>query len=201
MKKINIAVFFILALFMLTSCNNNKIHKDKTSKTGDSPAVVEFSKQITGLVLSVYGNEIEVQLSEKMGNNFAGSIGKIPNSEEFPDGEFSRPSGGKIPENIPEGMEERMQNKDFPNRENAGEKLQGQGENGFSKPNSGVGTEDFDISESIKLTEEKESYSIPVGTAVYSFGTEMTFSQITEGSYITIKLDDEDNIISVNILG
>lgn len=202
MKKIKIAVVFILALYLLTSCNKNDGSNEKTSEVENSSVVTEeFSTQITGLVLSVYGNEVEVQLAENMGNNFAGAGGKFQGYGEISSGEFSIPSGENIPEEMPEGMEEQMQNKDFSDRQNAEGKMQGQGENGFSKPNAGAGTEDFDISDAIKLTEEIESYSIPVGTSVYSFGTEMTFSQISEGSYINIKLDENDNVISVNILG
>lgn len=51
------------------------------------------------------------------------------------------------------------------------------------------------------LTNEIAEYTIPVGTPVYSFGTALSFSQISEDAFITIYMNKDGNILSVNILG
>ncbi len=62
-------------------------------------------------------------------------------------------------------------------------------------------TSDTDFSEMIELTDETMTLNIPVGTPVTQFGTEMTFSSITADMYVTISMDENDNITAVNILG
>lgn len=55
--------------------------------------------------------------------------------------------------------------------------------------------------EDIVLTQETKDYTIPVGTPVYSYGTALSFSQISKDAYITIYMNNDGNIVSVNILG
>ncbi len=57
------------------------------------------------------------------------------------------------------------------------------------------------VSDSIELSDESETYLIPIGTPVLLMGNNMTFSQITEEMYINIVTDEFDTIVSVEILG
>ncbi len=52
----------------------------------------------------------------------------------------------------------------------------------------------------IELTTETAEYTIPVGVPVYSYGTALSFSQISKDAYITINMNTEGKIVSVNIL-
>lgn len=52
----------------------------------------------------------------------------------------------------------------------------------------------------IVLTDSTAEYTIPVGVPVYSYGTALSFSQISKDAYITIYMNNEGNIVSVNIL-
>ncbi len=63
----------------------------------------------------------------------------------------------------------------------------------------GMGT--TGVSDSIELSDESETYLIPIGTPVLLMGNNMTFSQITEEMYINIVTDEFDTIVSVEILG
>lgn len=53
----------------------------------------------------------------------------------------------------------------------------------------------------IVLTNDISEYIIPVGTPVYSMGTALSFSQISKDAYITIYMNKDNKILSVNILG
>ncbi len=105
--------------------------------------------------------------------------------------------GGERPEGMTEGGGERPEGM----TEGGGERSEGMTGGGGMSGGMGSNQSSVDYSEQVTLTDEIKSYSIPVTTPVTQFGTEMTFSQITEDMYISIRTDDDDNVLSINILG
>ncbi len=217
MKKYIITTIIATSL-MLTACSaDGGVSSDTTSPAPSSEAVAETSstppetrpagasgmskpegasrpegaegdmaerKQVTGQVTEVFGNSITVEI---------GNLDRDAMSAQMPDasastegGATSRPTNGEMPEDIsrPEG-------------EGGGTRPSG---GGMMEGNAMMG-EGTDYSEIVELTGETVDYTIPVGTPVTQFGTEMTFSQITEEMYVTITFNGEDTITAVNVLG
>ncbi len=157
--------------------------------------------QTVGLVTEVLGNEVTIEIGEMQGGAGAmGGNGNMPEDGSMPEG-AGPPEDGEMPEagqrgeggSMPEGGQ-RGEGSEMPEgaeRPSSGSMASGGGMMG----------EGTDYSELVTLTGETQTFNIPVGTPVMQFGTEMTFSQITEEMYISIALDDEDNVTSVNILG
>ena len=140
--------------------------------------IVLQSIEVVGQVTEVLGNEIVIQVGTiNRGEGGDGQSGERPINPEGGGGQ----SGGGRPSN-PEG-----------GGQNAGGARPNMPEGG------GMSTQDF--SEIIELSEETKTFMIPVGTAVSQFGTEMTFSQIQEEMYITIGLDQDGAVLTVNVLG
>ncbi len=160
--------------------------------------------QTVGLVTEVLGNEISMQVGEGdfgpggMGGEGGPGGGSMPEGEERPEGAgppegTSMPEGGERPEG--EGPPEGMEMPEGASMPEGGGRPEGAGGGG------GAQMEDQDYSEIITLTDETRSYTVPVDTPVMQFGTEMTFSQITADMYITVSTDENDQVVSINILG
>lgn len=139
--------------------------------------------QIVGLVTEVFGNEITIQLGNmEQGQAFAGV-----NTDNVDTTKDSNGSDKKMERGNAE-MSEKMK-----------EAMDSGGAGGGTRGTGAMPTTDF--SEIVELTDETQSFNIPVGTKVQQFGSEMTFSQIAQDMYITITTDENDKILSVNILG
>jgi len=188
--------------------------KDDTTSTQED-LKSENKIQIVGQVVEVFGNEITLQVgimdsefanknTERTMNpegakNASGGQGQAEGDNPKSGGTMSadgempaggnRPTDGERPEGgtMPSGGERPE-----------GGSMPAEGANGASGQQ---GMAAMDFSEMIELTEEIESFNIPVGTKVQQFGSEMTFSQITEDMYITITTDENDTVLAVNILG
>ncbi len=149
-------------------------------------------EQVVGQVIEAFGNEITIQVGSMAGGGMGGQ-GEMPEGAgggERPtntegEGGGERPEGATGEGERPEGME----------------RPDGEGGTGMADGGMGGLSEESDYSEIIELTDETVTLNVPVGTPVMQFGTEMTFSQITADMYITISMDAEENITSINILG
>ncbi len=175
---------------------------------------------VTGLVTDVVGNEITIQVGEMAGGMGGGmpSGEGLPEGMELPEGaegfggaggmgdmtEEERAERQSAMENgeMPEGMGGRGEDANTegarPEGMNGGEGAMGGGQGEMGGGMAQMEGEDY--SEIITLTEEIKTYNVPITTPVVQFGTEMTFSQITEDMYVTIMLDENDNLTSINIL-
>ncbi len=221
MKKILLITTIITLLVIFTACsnseasatpatenNNQNTENMGANQNGEAGAMQMQGNSVVGLVNSVVGNEITIQVGEMQGGMAAGGQrpegsqnGNGENAEN--QGEAQRPEGEEMPARE-EG--ERTEGAEMPARED-GERTEGAQMPEGASAQGGMaqggmaGMEEQDYSELITLTDEEKSFNIPVTTPVTQFGTEMTFSQITEEMYISIILDESDNIISINILG
>ncbi len=227
MKKILILILTIILAGVLTSCssetetsqpavetvsqNNADSERPEGGNQSEGNRQPE-GQQTIGLVTEIIGNELTINVGE-MENGMSGGGGSEGGfqggelSEGMPQGDGERPEGtqeggGERPEGMAEGGGERPEGM----TEGGGERPEGTQEGGGTgrgMTGGGMSGEQssIDYSEVVTLTDEIKSYSIPVTTPVTQFGTEMTFSQITEDMYISIRTDDEDNVLSINILG
>ncbi len=224
MKKTLTIILAMLVVVSLSACSDDAQTTSATAQgsfseaAGDGQAQPEMNgSQTVGLVTEVLGNEVTIETGEMQGGAMGGG-GEMPEGfergegGEMPEGS-ERGEGGEMPEGfergeggeMPEGSE-RGEGGEMPEgfeRGEGGEMPEGfeRGEGGGMAGGGGMTGEGTDYSELITLTGETETFTIPVGTPVTQFGTEMTFSQIAEDMYIGVFLDDDDNIISVNILG
>ncbi len=158
----------------------------------------------TGLVTDVVGNEITIQVGEMEGGMGGG---QMPEGATLPEGsegmgdmtqeERAEMQNGEMPEGMtpPEGTGDRQQGAN-------GSAQRPEGAGGEGAMGGGIQLEEGqDYSEIVTLTDETRTFSVPVTTPVVQFGTEMTFSQITEDMYITVMLDENENVTSISILG
>ncbi len=177
------------------------------------------NKATVGQVTEVYGNEIVMLVGEMetaVGNmGGAGATG----GETRPEGAVGE-GGGEM--SIPEGMGtgERVDMGDVDveamreqfagagggdmgdvDMEAMREQFGGSGAGGGVMSGGASMLETEDISESIELTEEELSFYIPVGVPVTQMGTEISFTQITEGMYISVSMDAEGAVTAVSVLG
>ncbi|MFI3174352.1 MAG: hypothetical protein R3Y53_04005 [Bacillota bacterium] len=163
---------------------------------------------IVGRVSKILGNEVTIDLAEAMetggmmqnrgeGEGMAADGGQVGGRGE---------AGGEVSEDMMAQRQEAMASggggmSAGGGRSEAG-MTAGTGGGGMATgcgmASAGTTT---DMADSITLTGVEETYSIPVGTAVMQYGTEMSFTQITEKMYISLSVDDENNVLSVNILG
>ncbi len=226
MKKPMLFLTTILTIALFSGCSSDTQEQQQTGTQEAVPqgdtvqgegnsgdAMQARGNSVTGLVTDVVGNEITIQVGEMQGGSMMGG-GQIPEGMELPEGvEGERPEeagdgmgemtqeqreemqGAMQDGEMPEGMGERPEGMELP--DDAG----GRGEGGGMSGSGMASMEGEDYSEIITLTDESKSFSVPVTTPVVQFGTEMTFSQITEDMYITVMMDDDDNVTSINILG
>lgn len=143
-----------------------------------------FGNQVVGQVVEAFGNEITIQLGIM-------NVGMERGEGEMPDLEAKREEmtegGGMNREGMTEGA--------GMNREGMTAGI------GMNRGEMSGGMETAGFAEMIQLTGEEATYIIPVGTPVDQFGTEMTFSQIAEDMYVVIVMNEEDIIVSIEILG
>ncbi len=215
MKRISLILVAILMATMFVACsgseenapaaNSTQNAQENAPQNGGQNENGEGNMQargngITGLVTDVIGNEITIQVGEMEGGMGGG---QMPEGMTPTEGG----AGGGMGDMTEEERAE-MQNGEMP--EGMGERQQG--ENGGTQRPEGAGgagamgggmqqAEGQDYSEIVTLTDETRTFNVPVTTPVVQFGTEMTFSQITEDMYITVMLDESDNLTSINILG
>ncbi len=208
----------------VTHSSENMENSEKSENNGSNEQVGEAQRETTGksvvgMITEVFGNEITIQVGSMAAGNQGGmqngagmsdrQEGEMPEGEmptgempegEMPTGEMSANRGqGNMTSG--EGMSEEMMEEMQGMREQSGGNASGgMGASGMGS-NMMMGTETEDMSELIELTDETATYIIPVGTVVNQFGTEMTFSQLTEDMYITITMDEDDVILSINVLG
>lgn len=163
--------------------------------TGDrAEAMQARGTMVVGKVTQIFGNEVTIDLAEAM---------------EM-DGMMQNRGEGEMPEGMTGGgrgevggeMSEDM----MAQRQEAMASGGGRGEGGMNAGGMATGGgmaagTTTDMSDSITLTGVEATYSIPVGTAVMQYGMEMSFTQITEKMYISLSVDDENNVLSVNVLG
>ncbi len=168
--------------------------------------------QIVGLVTEIFGNSLTLQVGEAEGGIMLGgggaSGGERPQGEDgempedFEGGERPQGEDGEMPEGFEGGERPQGGDGEMPEDFEGGERPSGSGD-GANAGGAGMAgaTEEQDFSEIITLTDEEVSYTIPVDAPVTQSGTEMTFSQITKDMYISISLDENEQIVSINILG
>ncbi len=213
LKTTSLFIASLLCLTLFAACSSEESSSaENANSTGNAPEG-RGSVQVVGRVEEILGNEISLQVGEMEGGGPGGGqgagqgagdtsgagpdAGGAPEGEGTPEGE-GRPEGEGPPEGEgrpegggpPEGAASMTEEERTAMQENGG----GQGMQG------GMATEQ-DYSELITLSDEIRSFMIPVDAPVQQFGTEMTFSQITEGMYISVSLDDNDTVVSINVLG
>ncbi len=228
MKKIILFMVVIFAITMFSACGSEESTEattqsapteqaQGTAENGGAPPNGENGEGgmqargngVTGLVTDVIGNEITIQVGEMENGGMGGGMpegagGNMSDMTEEERAEMQAAmENGEMPEEMgerPEGMGERP--------EGAGEGAEGErpegagGQGGAGGMGGGMSQmEGQDYSEIVTLTDETRTFNVPVTTPVMQFGTEMTFSQITEDMYITVMIDDSDNVTSINILG
>lgn len=200
-------VGLMISTVMLGGCSSNEDEVEEPPKSpmqGEEKDTAQNQEartknQVVGQVTSVLGNEITLLIGE-MSEDFTG--GTEGDSPKRPEGgtDTAPPSGG---EKMTEGAE-RPSGGAGPNGGTG--PATGDRPSGGTPPSGGVAGSagagaGMDFSEMVELGDEEKSFSIPVGTVVKQFGTDMTFSQIQEDMYVTISLNDQDEIVSINVLG
>ncbi len=225
MKKLILLITIIMAIALFAGCSSQTEEQTQVQAQGETQqgdaqqggamgeggdgAMQMRGNSVTGLVTDVVGNEITIQVGE-MENGGMGEMtqeqrdamqdGEMPEGMEAPEG-----AGGGMGEMTQEQRDamqggERPEGMEMPEGEGGGRGEGGTAGGGMT--GGGMASmEGEDYSEIITLTDEIKTFSVPVTTAVVQFGTEMTFSQITEDMYITVMLDESDNVTSINILG
>lgn len=191
----------------------------------------EGATQVTGLVLTAYGNEITLQLA--VDSSTGGGVGEMSEgmgggegmTGELPDvGAASANEGTTMGKPSTETSTDTTGNSDAGTSnsdttmggdsvamgEMSGGMAGGTGEMGGIGEMSGEmggmsGSMDasvtVDYSSIITLSDETTLYIIPTGTVVEYYGFEMTFSQIAAEQYITITISEDGYILYVEVLG
>ncbi len=234
MKKILLITTIIASLAILTACSNSEAaalpadeNNGQSTETmgtnqngGEGGASAQMQgNSVVGLVSSVVGNEVTIQVGEMQGG--MGASAQMPDGAEMPeDGERGEMSedmreqfqNGEMPDDfeMPEGtargemsedMRGQFQNGEMPDDFEMPEGATGERQQGGMAQGGMASMSEQDYSEIITLTDEERTFNVPITTPVTQFATEMTFSQITEDMYISVMLDESDNIVSINILG
>ncbi len=208
MKKTLTLLLAILLVATMSACSTETQATPDSAQggvdgsTGDGQGQpARNGNQTVGLVTEMLGNEVTIEVGEMQGGAMGGG-GNMPQDGSEQEG-AQQPTDGEMPEGF-----ERPEGGEMPEGEGGQRGEGGEMPEGAQRPTGegmasggGMAGEGTDYSELITLTGETKTYNIPVGTPVTQFGTEMTFSQITQDMYISITLDEEDNITAVNILG
>ncbi len=173
--------------------------------SGDQTELPDGAIRYVALVTDIVGNYLTVQLGEMQGGMSGGMPegsfegGERPEGTEMPEGGFE---GGEMPEGFERGEGgERPEGTEMPEGDFEGGEMPEGGMRGESGEFGGMSLEGTDYSELIELTDEIMEFNIAVGVPVNMYGSEMSFSQITEGMYLTITTDESGTVLSVDLLG
>ncbi len=168
---------------------------------------------LVGRVTKILGNEVTIDLAE------TGGMGDMMQNrgEGEMTGGGGMAAGGEASEEMMAQRQEAMASGGGADMKasrgegatgaGGGEMSAGRGETGgnagggMAAGGNAGGSTTSTVGDSITLTGVEETYSIPVGTAVMQYGMEMSFTQITEKMYISLMVDEENNVLSVNVLG
>ncbi len=225
MKKILAVLILAMTFLFLTACSDTsqpeQTDTQQTTETteqrptgqngegqnGDGQNRPEQQGTRTiGLVTEVLGNEITVTVGEMEGEQGFGG-GEM---QQMPSEMMEQPQNTNGGERQTGEMGERPDGETGERSEMSERPNDGAGEGGGERQGGGMSgggmggqsaIEGQDYSEIVTLTDETKTFVIPVGTPVTQFGTEMTFSNIAEDMYVTVVTDDEENVLSVNIMG
>lgn len=166
---------------------------------------------VVGRVSQILGNEVTIDLAEM--SNDMGAMMQNRGEGEMAEGMAGGGgmTGGEMPEEMMAqrqeamtagGTSEEMMAQRQEMKSGGGDRTAaGNVGNAGGGMSAGTATTTTNIGDSITLTGVEETYSIPVGTAVMQYGMEMSFTQITEKMYISLMVDEDNNVLSVNVLG
>ncbi len=231
MKKIALITGVLLALSFSVGCSQTDAADTSNPQTeagsntpregaGAGSNIVVNDTQIIGLVTEVAGNEITIEIGQmergaSMGSGMGasapeGGTGERPATTEGGTGEMpatTEGGTGERPATAEGGTGERPATAEGGTGERPAMAEGGTGERPSMSTEGGMGAmtsmsgEDVDLSESITLTGETETFMVPIGTPVTQMGVEMTFSQLAVDTYIQVTKNEEGNIVSINVLG